>query len=109
VTSHGAGAVAEGVIDPVVGIADGIEDLAPGDPRIVVVDGVPLVFDIRFRMLTNGELARAMGFSDDEVDYEFVGNKAQVTRQIGNAVPVNTAAALVSALFAPGKGKGVRL
>lgn len=45
------------------------------------------------------ELARAMGFHDDEIEYEFVGTGEQVTRQIGNAVPVNTSAALVGALM----------
>jgi DNA (cytosine-5)-methyltransferase 1 len=70
------------------------------DPRrLVVVDGVLKVLDIRFRMLTNEELARAMGFSDEEARYEFVGTKSEVTKQIGNAVPVNTAAALVGAIL----------
>ncbi len=68
------------------------------DPRrIVFVDGHPYLLDIRFRMLQNPELARAMGFEDDETSYEFVGNVTEVTKQIGNAVPVNLAAALVKA------------
>ena len=68
------------------------------DPRRVVhIDGQPYVLDIRFRMLQNGELARAMGFEGEETAYEFVGNASEVTRQIGNAVPVNLAAALVRA------------
>jgi DNA (cytosine-5)-methyltransferase 1 len=54
--------------------------------------------DILFRMLEPHELARAMGFEDAETRYEFAGNKTEVTRQIGNAVPVNTAAALVGAI-----------
>lgn len=40
------------------------------------------------RMLTNRECARAQGFSDA---YTFVGTRAQVKRQIGNAVPVGIA------------------
>ncbi len=56
-------------------------------------------YDILFRMLQPHELAAAMGFSDEDVRYEFTGNKTEVTRQIGNAVPVNTAAALVGALM----------
>ena len=56
-------------------------------------------FDIRFRMLEPKELARAMGFSDAETAYEFAGNKTEITKQIGNAVAVNLAAALVGALM----------
>ncbi len=68
------------------------------DPRrLVFVDGQPCLLDIRFRMLQNNELARAMGFDDAETRYEFHGNVGEVTKQIGNAVPVNLAAALVRA------------
>ena len=41
---------------------------------------------------SNGEL---LGVKPDE----FVGNSGQVTKQIGNAVPVNLAAALVGAVL----------
>lgn len=57
-------------------------------------------YDIRFRMLEPRELARAMGFDDGEAEYEFAGTKTDITRQIGNAVPVNTACALVRAIMA---------
>lgn len=67
--------------------------------RLVYLDGHPYVLDIRFRMLQNAELARAMGFEDEEHPYEFVGNISEVTKQIGNAVPVNLAAALVTAIL----------
>ena len=71
------------------------------DPRrLVLVDGQPWMLDIRFRMLQNIELARAMGFEDEESKYEFSGTATQITKQIGNAVPVNTAAALVRATLA---------
>lgn len=53
--------------------------------------------DILFRMLHWRELARAMSFSDAEQDYEFAGTKTEITKQIGNAVPVRTARALVAA------------
>jgi hypothetical protein len=57
-------------------------------------------FDVRFRMLDpRRELARAMSFSTEDVEYEFIGTKTEVTKMIGNAVPVETACALVSALF----------
>jgi len=54
-----------------------------------VSDGVKL--DIRFRMLKNHELKKAQGFPDD---YKITGNITEQTKQIGNAVPVNTAKAL---------------
>jgi DNA (cytosine-5)-methyltransferase 1 len=57
--------------------------------------------DIHYRMLNNRELARAMGFDDAESEYEFTGTATEVTRQIGNAVPVHLAAALVTAMLAP--------
>ena len=72
------------------------------DPRrVVLIDGQPYVLDIRFRMLKNRELARAMGFDDAESQYEFTGTATQITRQIGNAVPCNLAAALVAAILSP--------
>lgn len=68
------------------------------DPRrIVIIDGQPYILDIKYRMLQNRELARATGFDDQEFHYHFAGNKTQITKQIGNAVPVNMAAALVRA------------
>ena len=70
------------------------------DPRrLVIINGALYVLDIRFRMLNNPELSKAMGFTDNEYTYEFVGNKEEVTRQIGNAVPVNMAAALVKVIL----------
>ena len=56
------------------------------------LEGITL--DIRFRMLKNHELKRAQGFPDD---YEIKGNVTEQTKQIGNAVPVNTAKALTKA------------
>ena len=54
--------------------------------------------DIHFRMLAPHELAQAQGFSRDD---HFCGNKGEVVRQIGNAVPVHTARALCEAALAP--------
>lgn len=69
------------------------EDVDPR--RLVEIDGQVYALDIRFRMLTNRELARAMGFEG----YQFTGNVGEITRQIGNAVCVNLAAALVTAIL----------
>lgn len=55
--------------------------------------------DILYRMLTPRELARAMSFDVDGAEYPFAGNGAEVTKQIGNAVPCRTAEALVRALL----------
>lgn len=51
--------------------------------------------DIRFRMLRPPELARAMGFEA----YQFTGTREEQVKQIGNAVEVNTAKALVMAIL----------
>lgn len=48
-------------------------------------------------MLQPRELAAAMGFPEN---YEIVGNKTEVTKQIGNAIPVNLATALCEQLLA---------
>jgi DNA (cytosine-5)-methyltransferase 1 len=54
------------------------------------------LLDIRFRMLQPHELARAQSFPDS---YQFAGTREQKVRQIGNAVPVQTARLLCKALF----------
>lgn len=87
-----------GLIEPVMERADRSVD----PRRMVTIDGQPFILDIRFRMLNNRELARATGFDDEETTYEFVGNVAEVTKQIGNAVPVNLAAALVTSILGAG-------
>lgn len=64
---------------------------------LVVPELHPLGLDVRFRMLEPPELARAQGFPDD---YDFAGStKAEITEQIGNAVPVHTAQALCETLI----------
>lgn len=67
------------------------------DPRrLVVIDGALWVLDICFRMLKPEELAAAMGFPSG---YRFTGTKTDIVRQIGNAVCVGVARALVLAMF----------
>jgi DNA (cytosine-5)-methyltransferase 1 len=55
--------------------------------------------DILFRMLEPHELAAAMGFNNDEAKYEFVGNKTEQVKQIGNAVQVDQMEANVLAMM----------
>jgi DNA (cytosine-5)-methyltransferase 1 len=52
--------------------------------------------DIRLRMLQPHELAAAQSFPSN---YKFAGNKTEIVRQIGNAVPVRTAEALCRELI----------
>lgn len=67
--------------------------------RLVWIDGILYKLDILFRMLSNPELARAHSFDDSERKYEFKGTVAEVTKQIGNSVPCETAAALVTTIL----------
>ena len=53
--------------------------------------------DIRLRMLQPHELAAAQSFPED---YQFVGNKGEIVKQIGNAVPGQIAKALCRELIA---------
>lgn len=96
ITSRGAAELVEATVTPAE--AEALRRAAE-QGRLVSIDGMLHVLDIRFRMLEPSELARASGFSDQEAEYEFAGNKTDITRQIGNAVPVNMARALVTALF----------
>lgn len=64
---------------------------------LVTPDGVAL--DILFRMLKPEELAAAQGFPSS---YRFTGNKTEVVKQIGNAVPCMTAEALCFSALAEG-------
>ena len=86
------------------GQAPRTHDLGDPAPTICAHGRVNLVeaaegYDILFRMLEPHELAAAMGFTDEETTYEFAGTKTEKIKQIGNAVPVNTASALVKAVM----------
>ena len=52
------------------------------------------VIDIRIRMLKPSELAAAHSFPKD---YVLTGNRGEQVKQIGNSVPVMTAAAMCEA------------
>jgi DNA (cytosine-5)-methyltransferase 1 len=63
------------------------------DPRrIVELNGTAYAVDLLFRMYAPSELARAQGFPKT---YRFIGGKAAITAQIGNAVPRRVARALM--------------
>lgn len=66
--------------------------------RINLVEPSP-DHDILFRMLQPHELAGAMSISTPERPYHFIGNKTQVVRQIGQAVPRRGGRALTMALM----------
>lgn len=81
-----------------------IHSLADPAPTICAEGRINLItagraFDILFRMLEPHELAAAMSIGTPERPYRFVGNKTQVVRQIGQAVPRSTARALALALL----------
>lgn len=76
VTSHGAGAL---VCPIIIETSKGIFGI-----------------DIRLRMLKKTELAAATGFDED---YQFFGTGTDITRQIGNAVPVGLAEAVADAIL----------
>ena len=61
---------------------------------VVEIAGERYQVDVRFRMLQPHELAGAQGFLPD---YKFTGNKSEIVKQIGNAVPRRLARALVAA------------
>ena len=65
-------------------------------PLVFEAGGHRYLLDIRFRMLQPHELAAAMSFPRG---YHFAGNREEKVKQIGNAVPVLTAAALCEALL----------
>lgn len=61
-----------------------------------LADGRKALIDIKFRMLQPHELAAAMSFPKD---YYFHGKREYQVKQIGNAVAVATAEALITALL----------
>jgi DNA (cytosine-5)-methyltransferase 1 len=55
--------------------------------------------DILYRMFETHELASAMSISTPEHQYHFTGNKTEVVRQIGQAIPRRTGRALAGSLM----------
>ncbi|HAE59334.1 MAG TPA: hypothetical protein DCG54_07470 [Anaerolineae bacterium] len=65
-------------------------------PLVIQHAGKLYLVDIYYRMLTPRELARGQSIPDW---YQFVGNREQVVKQIGNAVPRRLAKALIKNLL----------
>jgi DNA (cytosine-5)-methyltransferase 1 len=87
------------------GQAPRTHDIDQPAPTIAATGHVDLAqagfeFDILFRMLEPHELASAMGFNDEEQQYEFAGTKTDKIKQIGNAVSVSMMKAEVHAIMA---------
>ncbi len=82
-------------------VNDILAALAGAKRLVVVIDpvtGAPSYakLSLLFRMLLNHELAAATSFPPA---YRFSGNDKEVTKQIGNAVPVATARAIIGAML----------
>lgn len=87
------------------GQAPRVHDIAEPVPAICATGHVNFVeatehYDILFRMLEAPELAAAMGFTDEDQEYEFAGTKTEQIKQIGNAVSVAKMRACVREIMA---------
>lgn len=108
ITHHDTSLRARGVREPLPTITGANRgELALAAPFLTGFDGPaqpPLAdgfyIDILYRMLHWTELARATSFEDGDYTYEFSGTATEITKQIGNAVPIRTATALCAALLA---------
>ncbi|WP_439624118.1 DNA cytosine methyltransferase [Gemmata sp.] len=81
------------------GLADAVADplrTVTTKDRHALVEPDRCRLDIRFRMLQPHELAAAMGFPKD---YKITGNRSEQVKQVGNAVEVNQAKALILAML----------
>lgn len=84
-----------GLVYATVETCPSIEARSDGERKLLATMAELGVADIGFRMLSNPELSAAMGFRPD---YWFAGTKADVTKQIGNAVSPPMAEALTKAM-----------
>jgi DNA (cytosine-5)-methyltransferase 1 len=89
---HGTGSASS--VDSPLKTQTGRDRFGLVQPMVFEQDGKKYLLDIRFRMLQPHELAAAMSFPPG---YKFSGNREQVVKQIGNAVPKNQAKALCRA------------
>jgi DNA (cytosine-5)-methyltransferase 1 len=96
-------AIAQPVLVPFSGERSGEEPRSHSvtEPSLIEMSGELYFPDIRFRMLAPKELAQIMGFPSG---YKFFGSKADITRQIGNAVQVDIAEAISTAILRQIKG-----
>lgn len=94
--TSGSGKIPRSVRDPIATVT-AKDRFALVEPLVTELPAGAYLVDIHFRMLQTHELASAMGFPKS---YEFKGKKADCVRQIGNAVEVNMARALMRELLA---------
>jgi len=73
-------------------VPDGLNPKLP----FIWINGEPHNLDVTSRMLNCTELARGSGFP---AGYKFYGNKTEINRQIGNAVPPGMSEAIMLAIF----------
>lgn len=73
-----------------------LKTLTTKDRYGLCIPQIGAILDIRFRLLQPHELAAAMGFPKN---YFFAGTRTQQVKQIGNAVPVETAKALCKVIL----------
>lgn len=78
-------------------IHDPLDTITTRDRHALVSGEAGQSLDVRIRMLQPHELAAGQGFP---AGYQFAGNKTEQTKQIGNAVEVNQARALFTAMLA---------
>ena len=96
ITHHDRSNRARGVSEPLPTITGANRgELALAAPAL----GGEYCIDILYRMLHWTELARATSFEDEGHPYRFTGTATEITKQIGNAVPIRTGTALCAALL----------
>lgn len=83
-----------GVAEPSLTVAS---DALLDDGPYFMLDGVRVGINILYRMLHSSELARAHSFGD----VKFSGAEKDAVKQIGNSIPVETAAAMIGSVILP--------
>ena len=86
---RGGGSTVRSLADPLSTITAG------GRHHLIVTPDGPRVEDAWARIATTQELAAGQGFP---ADYRWAGTEEDIARQVGNAVSVPTAAAVLSTL-----------